>query len=187
MSNYTHAFQAVNIASPTSTNFCCCVLRCSTARPEVDFKIRLNDPGLKEHLPAKLRGKDSRMTKWLLLLGGVFQVAFGLFHILLSRSIHLDTTISTDHRALMQALNISGTIMIFFFAYVSLFCRHEMVTTHVGRATLAFVCMIYFGRAIESPLLFGFEPVIFTLCIIIGFLYLIPLLQSRRTSGEVAT
>jgi len=125
----------------------------------------------------------------MLLIGGVFQLLLGALHIFLSRQIQITPGIRPADRALMQALNIGGMLMIFFVAYVSFFCRRELMSTHVGRAVLVLVCLFYFARAIESPLLFGFEPTIFVVCIVVGLLYLVPLigsLRQRRAAGARA-
>ena len=116
----------------------------------------------------------------MLLIGGVFQILLGALHIYLSRQIQIAPGIRPGDRALMQALNVGGMLMIFFFAYVSFFCRRELVSTQVGRAVLVLVCLFYFVRALESPLLFGFEPAIFVVCIVVGLLYLVPLIGSLR-------
>lgn len=120
-------------------------------------------------------------AKVILIIGGVFQVALGLFHILLGRAIQLGTTMDLDEKALFHMLNVAGTIMVFFFAYVSFFNQKELLTTRLGKSVLVFIMLIYFSRALEEFIFPGFDVIIFSLCVFVGLLYLfVPFIPGQK-------
>ena len=63
------------------------------------------------------------MTKVLLVIGGILNSLFFLLHLVLSYQIHNLTQLAAGYRGLLQALNVGGVLFIFFFAFVSFFCR----------------------------------------------------------------
>lgn len=120
------------------------------------------------------------MSSALLVIGGIVQLAFAAFHVLLGISIQQSDTLDAGTRGLLHAMNVFGITAVLFFAYCSLFCRKELVTTRLGRATLVFIALVFLTRAVESPLLFGFEPMICAVCVLAALLYVIPLCLSFR-------
>jgi len=90
------------------------------------------------------------MVNTLLIIGGVIQTAFGIFHIWLGKMIQQSATLTPADKSLMLAFNIAGTIMIFFFAYVSFFNRQDLKSTRLGKMTMLLVTLFYFSRAIEE-------------------------------------
>ncbi len=122
------------------------------------------------------------MLNALLILNGVIQLAFALFHVQLGMAISRVTGIG-DARPLMIALNASGTGMFFFFAYASLVPRRQLVTTHLGRAVLVLIAVTYLVRAAEEAVIFHFNPLVFWSCLGVGLLNLVILaLSGRETS-----
>jgi len=111
------------------------------------------------------------MAKRLLIIGGVLNTIFFLFHIQLGYQIHHLTQVSSSHRALMEALNGAGVLFIFFFAYVSFFHAEELIETGLGRIVLALVAVLYLSRAAEEFFLFAFTPLVFGSCLLVGALY----------------
>lgn len=75
----------------------------------------------------------------------------------------------------MEALNVAGALLIFYFAFVSLFHREELLGTRLGKTTMGLVVLIYLSRAAEEFFLFKFQPLIFVACLVVGLLYLAPL------------
>ncbi|MCP4539664.1 MAG: hypothetical protein GY832_21210 [Chloroflexi bacterium] len=122
------------------------------------------------------------MGRKLAMIGGVCQVLFGLFHLLLSTQIQSLQSVSPDVRATMQALNIGSAMLLFFCAYISFFHRDELVSTRLGKGTSAFIMLFYLVRAVEEIILFTFSPVIFVLCLAVGGIYLGILILSTRGS-----
>jgi len=121
------------------------------------------------------------MQKILLTIGGVFQVLLGLFHVWLGWRIHHWSEVSVDARALMAALNVGGILFVFFFAYVSFFCKKELLSTVIGTAVLVLILLMYLSRAAEEVLIFpGFSVPIFVVCVLVSGIYLVPLLVPAR-------
>jgi hypothetical protein len=122
-------------------------------------------------------------TRRLLITGGVMNLAFGLFHLLLGWQIRGWTALPAGARGLMLALNVGGTLFIFFFAYAFLFCGKDLVTTRLGRATLAVSALLYGSRAAEEFFLFPFTPVIFATCLIAGAIPALLLATAGRAAA----
>lgn len=111
------------------------------------------------------------MSKALLTCGGILNVLFGLFHIFLGYQIAHWQQLPSGGRSMMQALNASGALFIFFFAYASFFLREDLLGTRLGRGVLAVAALLYLSRAAEEFILFSFSPTIFFPCLLVGLLY----------------
>lgn len=110
------------------------------------------------------------MARKLLTAGGVLNLVFGLFHIYLGYEIqHLD--LAPGYRGLMQALNVGGTLFIFFFAWASLFHQRDLLECRLGRSVLVLTAALYLTRAAEEFILFRFTPGIFAACLLVGGIY----------------
>jgi hypothetical protein len=127
------------------------------------------------------------MSRILLTVGGIVNVLFGLFHIFLGWQIQIAPGLQPEARSLLQALNVGGTLMVFFLAYASLFRRTDMLSTGLGRATQVLAILLYWTRAAEELVLFSFTPVIFVSCLAVGGIYVAALLLGvRARSSEPA-
>jgi hypothetical protein len=49
--------------------------------------------------------------------------------------------------------NVGETLVVFFFAYASFFCRKELLTTSLGKAVLTLILLTYLSRAVEEVIL----------------------------------
>ncbi len=124
------------------------------------------------------------MHKVLLTIGGVLQGILGVFHLGLGWKIHHWSEVPVDARVLMAMLNVAGILFIFFFAYVSFFCKQELLTTGLGKTVLVLILLMYLARAGEEVVLPGFSVAIFAVCLVVSGIYMVPLLASvRRTEG----
>ena len=113
------------------------------------------------------------MKKNLLIVGGIINVLFGLFHIWLGRSLHLANGLTPPVQALLEMFNVSGALFIFFFAYASLFRRDELLATGLGKAVMIVCLLLYWARAAGEIVLFpGFSVAVFASCLIVGAIYL---------------
>ena len=126
------------------------------------------------------------MYKAILFVTGVLNLLFGFFHIYLGYAIYRSTALSEAARGLMEALNVGGTLMIFFLAYACLMHRREMLGEGLGRAVLLLAAAVYLSRAAEEFFWFQFSPVIFAACLVVGLLHLILLLRPMRAPEGVA-
>lgn len=128
------------------------------------------------------------MKKILLITGGIFNTLFGVFHIRMARGIHLSTIFSPEARSLMQAFNVFGIIVVFYFAYTSFFQQRDLLSTKLGKTTLALVALVYLSRAMEEFILFKFSFVIFIPCVLVGGIYIVLLLfPGNKPSRENST
>jgi hypothetical protein len=127
------------------------------------------------------------MKKILLIIGGIFNTIFGVFHIWMARGIHLSDSFSSEARSLLHAFNVFGIIVVFYFAYISFFQQRDLLSTKLGKATLALVALVYLSRAVEEFILFEFSAIIFIPCILLGGLYiallLLPGLKASDKNG----
>lgn len=122
------------------------------------------------------------MHRIMLTIGGVFQVILGVFHLGLGWKIHHWNAVPVEARVFMAMLNVAGILFIFFFAYVSFFCKKELLRTSIGRAVLALILLMYLSRAGEEIVLPGFSVLIFAVCLLITGIYLGPFLASARST-----
>jgi nicotinamide riboside transporter PnuC len=128
------------------------------------------------------------MSRMLLTVGGIVNALFGLFHIFLGWQIQTAPGLQPNARSLLLALNVGGTLMIFFLAYASLLRQSDMLSTGLGRATQILAILLFWTRAAEELVLFSFTPVIFVSCLATGGIYVaVLLLGLRARSAEPAT
>lgn len=116
------------------------------------------------------------MKKILFIIGGIFNTIFGVFHIWMARRIHLSSSFSPGARSLMQAFNVFGIIVVFYFAYISFFQQRDLQTTMLGKTTLVLVALVYLSRALEEFILFEFSFILFIPCVLVGGIYILLLL-----------
>ncbi len=128
------------------------------------------------------------MHRAILIFGGVLNTALALFHVFLGWQIHRLQGIADGHRALMEMLNVGGTLMIVFFAVASFTCIEDILATRFGKLFLGLVSAVYLSRAIEEIVISPrFSPIIFAVCLLIGVIYLVPLIAPRpRTAASPA-
>jgi hypothetical protein len=124
--------------------------------------------------------KNEKAIQVLVWAGGVLNVLFGLFHIWLGVEIWRWAGLPAEVRGLMEALNVGGTLFIWFFAYAFLLRGKDLLSTGLGRATLVVSLLLYWSRAAEEFFLFSFTPAIFISCVVMGA---IPVALLVLTSG----
>jgi hypothetical protein len=124
------------------------------------------------------------MSKTLLTTGAVFNVLFGIFHVWLGWTIEQSPALPPETRGLVLALNVAGTLMIFFLAYASAFCAHDLLATQLGRAVLVAAAVLYLSRAVVEYALFTFSAVIFFSCLLVGVIYAALLWEWARGTGR---
>jgi hypothetical protein len=124
------------------------------------------------------------MHRPLLIVGGIFNSIFALFHVLLGRQIQVLSGVTPDLRTLMEMLNAGGTIMIVFFAVGSFGFAADILKTKLGKLFLGFVSLLYLSRAVEEIVLSPrFSVVIFGACMLIALIYLALLLVPFKPAG----
>ncbi|NQV19423.1 MAG: hypothetical protein HQ534_12890 [Armatimonadetes bacterium] len=123
------------------------------------------------------------MKETLLFIGGFYNLAFAVFHILFWKIFKwkrsLRRLLPMD-RAIMQVLNIRLIYIFFVFAYVSIFHQEGLISTQLGKVFIIIISLFWFMRAIEQIIFFGLKnlvSIVFMIISIIGAIfYLIPIL-----------
>ena len=98
-----------------------------------------------------------------LILGGIFNIVFAVFHVLFWRLFdwkHDLASLSNINRQAMQILNICLTFTFLIFAYVSLFHTEELLTTGLGRGLVMAIAIFWFLRALEQVYFFGMRKIL---------------------------
>ena len=131
------------------------------------------------------------MSKALLIAGGILNALFAVFHFALPSLAQWQntlSTISTDSQAVMYTLNLAAAFTLLVFAFVSVFYRHDLLTTNLGKALSISIALFWLVRAVAEILYFRIGvngswvgALIFGA---IGLLYLIPLFVIK--SAQVA-
>lgn len=96
----------------------------------------------------------------VVLLGGVFCLAFVVFHLLFWRLFDWKRdleSLSFINRQVMQILNLCLTFVFLIFAYVSWFHGAELLGTDLGNALLALIAIFWLLRAVEQAVFFGLK------------------------------
>ena len=127
------------------------------------------------------------MRKTVVLIAGCFSLILALFHVYLGWKIHGLSVLSSDHRALMEMLNVSTALLVFLLAVGSIFFINELLTTQLGRLVLFSGFLLYTMRAIGEVIFFPtFNVAIFVVCVLVAGLYLVALLQRIRDPSATA-
>jgi hypothetical protein len=121
------------------------------------------------------------MSKRLLLIGGVLNGFFTVFHIWLGWQIQLIPDLLPDYKALMQMLNVGVVLIIAFATFVSLFCTRDMLTTILGKTTLVLIALFYATRAAEEIVVAtNFSPMIFGVCFLVALVYVLAVAEAAH-------
>lgn len=124
-------------------------------------------------------------AKTFILTGGVLNTIMTLFHIFLC--FHISKLYGADPvYPLLQMFSVSGTIMIFFFAYTSLFYSKELTASITGKSIILFNIAIYGVRALGEFLLFpAVSWMIVGLCGLMVVIYSLALIEGKREKPAV--
>ena len=123
------------------------------------------------------------MKETLLFIGGFYNLAFAIFHILFWKIFRWKRSLRRllpQDRAIMQVLNIRLIYIFFVFAYISIFHQESLTSTQLGKVIIIVISLFWFMRAVEQIIFFGLKnlvSIIFMIISIIGAIfYLIPIL-----------
>ena len=124
----------------------------------------------------------SKLSEIILIIGGVFNLAFAVFHMYFWKLFRWKDELEKLHhvnRAVMQILNLCLTFLFIVFGVLSIYYRHEMVSTSLGNALLVSIAVFWILRMIEQLIFFGLKStrsIVFTILFILGgVIYLTPL------------
>lgn len=113
------------------------------------------------------------MKRILLVIGGIANLAFVVFHVFLFFAIGASQQLSDPAKQLILIFNLAGTLMIAFFAYASLCCARQLLETHLGKATLTLIALVYLTRGAMEVVLGLWQWAILITCAIVGLLYVL--------------
>jgi uncharacterized paraquat-inducible protein A len=94
--------------------------------------------------------QNTEAMEILIKAGAVYNIALIVFHLFFRRIFHWDDdlrSLSFLNKAIMPVLNNSLIVVFALFAYVSLFHYHELLSTPLGNAMLAFMALFFFARS----------------------------------------
>ena len=94
----------------------------------------------------------------LIWTGGLFHVAFVVFHLTFWKLFRWDTELAkltSLNRAAVQVLNLALTVVFVIFSYLSLVHASEMVRTDLGRSLTLSIAIFWYLRAVLQIAFFG--------------------------------
>jgi len=118
------------------------------------------------------------MRKTLYIFCGLFNALFAAFHLVLALLIQRIPGLDPGTRALLQALNVAGILLILFLAIIFFVCTEDL-STKLGRLTILLGVLVYLTRALVEVIFFPrINVVILAICVLVGLLHLLALRSS---------
>ncbi|HWR40264.1 MAG TPA: hypothetical protein VN611_12265 [Patescibacteria group bacterium] len=125
-----------------------------------------------------------KMAEMMLLVGGIYHVAFAFFHLMFWRFRFINwreelPKMSALNRAIMQMFNVAVIVFMILVAYISLRYSQELTTTDLGRDLLLGVAVFWLARlGGEFVLKEGLpaKPGIVAACVLGILLYVTPVI-----------
>lgn len=121
------------------------------------------------------------MDETLILAGGLYHIAFAIFHMFFWRLFKWKESLSSlsfINRNVMQILNLCLTFVFLIFAYLSLVHTKELLSSDLGHAVLILICVFWVLRAIEQVVFFSLKDkiskILFFIFIVGAVIYGIP-------------
>ena len=125
------------------------------------------------------------LAKLLLVLAGVFNLAFAVFHLGFWRIFRWRTELprlSFANRGILQVLNLCLTYVFLMMGAACLLVADDLATSRLGRFVLGSFALFWALRAIYQPVFFGLKHPL-SIGLFVAFLlgtaiHLLPLLGS---------
>ncbi|MCJ7771591.1 MAG: hypothetical protein MUP22_00495 [Desulfobacterales bacterium] len=131
-----------------------------------------------------MKGPEEQM-EILLKIGGIYNLAFAVFHCLFWKIFKWDSELSqlnVLNRAIMQVLNLCLIFCFLIFFYISVFHTSDLLSTPLGQSILICISIFWLLRAMEQILFFKLKhwgSVVFLIIFIFGaVIYLIPVFSN---------
>jgi hypothetical protein len=130
------------------------------------------------------------MAQYFLIIGGILNALLAIFHLLFWKIFNWPgdlISLSPDNRAIIQTLNINCSYGLVLFAIVSIFYRHELLESRLGRLITGAIAGFYVLRAAAQLIFFGRDPVsiaMFISLLVIALMYDIPLHLTKQTAAR---
>ena len=120
--------------------------------------------------------------KTLIYLGGIYCVAFAVFHLAFWRLFDWRRELpklKPVNRGVLQVLNLRLTYVFFVVGFLCFFFTQDLLATRLGRVLLGAVSLFCLMRAIEQPLFWKFDKIsaaLFTVLLAGAVIFALPLL-----------
>ncbi len=132
------------------------------------------------------------MNRILLLAGGLLNLSLALFKIAMPYLFRWREAMGSSAASMWPTLfseNLGLSMLLLFFAYVSVFHWRELLLTGLGKAVLLSISALWVYRATVELLVFriGVDGAWwrFTLFLVVGLVYLIPLITATQSIQEI--
>jgi len=128
-----------------------------------------------------------KLAKTLLLIGGIANALFFLFHCWLGWQLHGWAALPPAARVLMEMLNGGGAGLVLLLAVASFACTADMLTTRLGHCVLAATAALYGLRGVAEIFLAPrIQPAVVAACLAVSTLYVAVLVCARRALAPAA-
>lgn len=125
------------------------------------------------------------MRRALVMVGGVLNALFVLFHIWMGWRLHVGPAVPEGWRPLLETFNDVGAFELVFFAVVSLAWPAELLATKIGRAVVVLIVATYVGRALCEFVIYPqATPMIVGTCLVLAGVYAAAWLLPERTPAR---
>jgi len=118
------------------------------------------------------------MNKYLLICGGFINLLLAGFHLSFWKIFNWPeslVSLSPVNLGIMQVINIHLAFVVLVFAYVSIFCHRELLSTKLGKTIVVSIILFYILRAINQLIFWDIvmpNSVLITLfCIFVAGIY----------------
>lgn len=93
------------------------------------------------------------MNKYFLIIGGVINFLLAVFHFSFWKLFNWPESLlslSPLNQGIMQVLNIHLGFVVLVFAYISIFCYQELLSTKLGKVIIVSIIIFYILRAVNQ-------------------------------------
>ena len=97
------------------------------------------------------------MDEILLLIGGIYNLLFAVFHLLFWKIFDWKNDLALltlVNRAIMQVINLCLTFVFIIFGVISLLHPNQMIGTDLGQTLIFLIAVFWFLRATEQIIFF---------------------------------
>jgi hypothetical protein len=130
------------------------------------------------------------MAQIFLIIGGVLNALLAVFHLLFWKIFNWPgdlISLSPDNRAIIQTLNINCAYGLVLFAIVSIFYRHDLLESRLGRFVMGAIAGFYVLRAALQLVFFGHDTIsifMFVVLLVVALMYDIPLHLTKQATAR---
>ncbi len=126
------------------------------------------------------------MNKYLLICGGVINLLLAGFHISFWKIFNWPeslVSLSPVNLGIMQVINIHLAFVILVFAYISIFCYRELLSTKLGKSIVVSIILFYILRGVNQLIFWDIampnSALIALFCLFVAGIYARALFSSK--------